>query len=94
MTAATRETGTKILSHLKAEMWWTDDLHLEGTQKEPEDSQDHVYNPRFKAHNYYAPQLCVAAASRADEAVSLAHDLSHGGIGLLYFPRLRGPTFT
>ena len=66
------------------------DLHLEGgTHKDLDDSQDHVYNPRVSKHiNYYTSQLCVAAASGANEAVSPgAQNLRHGGNTSTVFPR-------
>ena len=59
------------------------------TQKDLEDSQDHVL--RSQAHNLLCASTLRGSRSRADEAVSLAHDLRHGGIALLYFPRLRDP---
>jgi hypothetical protein len=70
----------------------TYDLHFGGgLKKDPENSQDHVYNPSFKAHNYYAPQLCVAAASRADEAVSLARTICAMEDRSTVFPQTEDP---
>jgi hypothetical protein len=44
-----------------------------------------------KAHNYYAPQLCVAVASRADEAVSLARTICAMEDRSTVFPQTEDP---
>jgi hypothetical protein len=80
MTAATRETGTRLCcGDVVTVMIYVEDSEASGAN---------LLNSNF--HSYTVALLCLAP-SYADEAVSLAHDLRHVD-GLTTFspdPRLR-----